>query len=335
MFNSRVIVTAYGGPEVLTLVQEPLRMPDRDEVRVKVQSSGVALADIMRREGKFPNPPMPPFTPGYDAVGVIDELGEDVKQFRKGDKVAVFYNGTGGYAAYVYAKSDELVAVPPQMDSSLAVAAVLNYVTAYQMLHRIAKVSEGESILIHGASGGTGTALLELGRLAKLKMYGTASLAKHHIVSGYGAIPIDYRNEDFVDVLRLHAPEGIDAVFDPIGGENYERSLRTLSRNGRFISYGYTSVLQERDSGNWEKEWSRLAKAQTTEQGHPMHLYSITSLKKEQPDWFREDASAVLSLLEEGLIHPLVSHRIPLQEAAKAQELLERSLAVGKVVLIS
>ncbi|AKG34179.1 medium chain dehydrogenase/reductase family protein [Paenibacillus durus] len=335
MFNSRVIVTAYGGPEVLKVVQEPLRIPDRDEVRVKVQSSGVALADIMRREGKFPNPPTPPFTPGYDAVGVIDELGEDVQQFRKGDKVAVFYNGTGGYAAYVYAKNDELVAVPPQVDSSLAVAAVLNYVTAYQMLHRIAKVSEGESVLIHGASGGTGTALLELGRLAKLKMYGTASLMKHSTVAGYGAEPIDYRNEDFVDFLGLHAPEGIDAVFDPIGGENYERSLRTLSRNGRFVSYGYTSVLQEQDSGNWEKEWSHLAATQTTEQGHPMHLYSITLLKKEQPDWFREDASAVLSLLEGGLIHPLVSHRIPLQEAAKAQELLERSLAVGKVVLIS
>ncbi|BCG58593.1 hypothetical protein PUR_20180 [Paenibacillus sp. URB8-2] len=250
MLNSRVIVAEYGGPEVLKVVQEPLRMPQKDEIRVKVQSAGVALADIMRREGKFLNPPTPPFTPGYDAVGIVDELGEDVRQFSKGDKVAVFYNGTGGYAAYVYAKQDELVAVPPQVDSSLAVAAILNYVTAYQMLHRIAKVSEGESILIHGASGGAGTALLELGRLAKLKMYGTASLAKHSTVSGYGAIPIDYGNEDFVDFLQLHAPEGMDAVFDAIGGENYVRSLRTLSRNGRFVSYGYTSVLNEEDSGN-------------------------------------------------------------------------------------
>ncbi len=335
MLNTRVIVNRYGGPEVIDVVEEPLRTPQKGEIRVKVESAGVALADIMRREGVYPFSPPPPFTPGYDAVGIVDELGENVQQFSKGGKVAVFFNGTGGYAAYVYAKVDELVTVPSHIDSTLAVAVVLNYVTAYQMLHRIAKVSEGESILIHGASGGVGTALLELGKLAKLKMFGTASSNKRQMVCKYGATPIDYRNEDFVHVLRLQAPEGMDAVFDPIGGQNWERSFQTLSKNGRFIGYGYTSILKQGNPSDWLKDWTSLATRDITERGNPVYLYSITTLKKERLDWFLEDARYLFSLLEKGKINPLISHRIPLWEAAYAHELLEKSLAVGKVVLIS
>ncbi|KMY28133.1 alcohol dehydrogenase [Lysinibacillus xylanilyticus] len=332
--NTRVIVTRYGGPQVIEVIEEPLRKPKRGEIRVKVQAAGVALADIMRREGKVPLTPIPPFTPGYDTIGIVDELGEGVQKYLIGDKVAVFFNGTGGYASYVYAMDDEVVGIPAHIDSITAVAVILNYVTAYQMLHRIAKVAEGERILTHGASGGVGTALLELGKLARLEMYGTASLAKHSIVSHFGAMPIDYRNEDFVDILSIQAPEGMDVVFDPIGGRNYERSMKTLSKNGRFIGYGYTSILQEGDSEEWTKEWGRLAEDQTTEKGNPAYLYSITSLKKERLDWFQEDVRFLLSLLEEGQINPLISYRLPLREAAHAQELLENSLSVGKVVLI-
>lgn len=332
--NTRVIVTRYGGPQVIDVIEEPLRKPERGEIRVKVQAAGVALADIMRREGKYPLSPIPPFTPGYDAIGIVDELGEGVQKYLIGDKVAVFFNGTGGYTSYVYAMDDEVVGIPARIDSVTAVAVILNYVTAYQMLHRVAMVAEGERILIHGASGGVGTALLELGKLAKLDMYGTASLAKHSIVSQFGAVPIDYRNEDFVDTLRNKAPEGMDVVFDPIGGQNYERSMNTLSNNGRFIGYGYTSILQQGDSEEWTKEWESLAENRTTGKGNPVYLYSITSLKKERLDWFKEDVRFLLSLLEEGKINPLISYRLPLREAAHAQELHEKSISVGKVVLI-
>lgn len=333
MLNTRVVVNRYGGSEVIDVIEEPLRTPGKGEIRVKVESAGVALADIMRREGVYPLSPPPPFTPGYDAVGIVDHLGEDVQQFSIGERVAVFFNGTGGYAAYVYAKTDELVIVPAHIDAALSVAIILNYVTAYQMLYRIARVSEGESIPVHGASGGVGTALLELGKLAKLKMFGTASSSKHQIVSQHGAIPIDYRNVDFVRALRQQAPEGMDAVFDPIGGQNWERSLQTLSKNGRFIGYGYTSILEQGQPNDWLNDWESLAGRNTTERGNPIHLYSITALKKKRLDWFREDVRHLFSLLEEGKINPLISHRIPLQEAAYAQELLEKSLAVGKVVL--
>lgn len=189
MLNQRVVVTRYGGAEVLETVEEPLRAPQKGEIRMKVQSAGVALADIMRREGVYPMSPTPPFTPGYDAVGIVDEVGEEVQQYTKGDRIGAFFNGTGGYAAYIYARAEEAFKVPESIDVGQAVAVILNYVTAYQMLHRIAKVAQGDNILIHGASGGVGSALLELGKLARVTMFGTSSSAKHHFISKVGSDP--------------------------------------------------------------------------------------------------------------------------------------------------
>ncbi|WP_257985944.1 alcohol dehydrogenase catalytic domain-containing protein [Bacillus sp. M6-12] len=206
MLNKRVVINRYGGPEVIEILEEPLRKPGAGEVLIKVESAGVAIADIMRREGLYPSSPTPPFTPGYDAVGIIEEVGHDVKLFSKGEKAAAFFNGTGGYAAYVYATEDQLFRVPEGIDSPKAAAVILNYVTAYQMLHRLAKVKEGESLLIQGASGGVGTALLELGSLYKLKMYGTASRPKHNTLTKYGSNAIDYKNEDFVEVINKNIP---------------------------------------------------------------------------------------------------------------------------------
>lgn len=334
MLNARVVVDRYGGPEVLNVVKVSLREPQKGEVRIKVEAAGVALADIMRREGVYPMSPTPPFTPGYDAVGIVDAVADDVQQYSKGERVGVFFNGTGGYASYIYAGTDDVFKVPDSIDGGQAAAVILNYVTAYQMLHRLAKVSEGDNILIHGAAGGVGTALLELGRIAKVNLFGTASAAKHDIVTQFGATPIDYRNEDFVRILARLVPQGVDAVFDPIGGSNWQRSYQTLGKSGRFIGYGYTSVLDQADPDHWVNDWRSLAEAKTTDRGHQAFLYSITSLRQERPDWFKEDIGKLFSLLERGIINPLVSHRVPIIEAARAQQLLEQSTAYGKVVLI-
>ncbi len=331
--NTRIVVTRYGGPDVLEAVEEPLRAPEAGEVRIRVECAGVALADVMRREGLYPSSPTPPFTPGYDVVGVVDEVGEGVRTFSRGDRVAAFFHGVGGYASYVFAHAEDLVEVPAGLDGAEAVATVLNYVTAYQMLRRIADVRAGQSILVHGASGGVGTAFLDLGRLLGLRMYGTASSAKHPIVARFGALPIDYGSEDFVDVLHREAPNGVDAVFDPIGGPNWRRSLETLSGHGQFVGYGYTSVLEGRDPGEWVADWGAFASQGAAGRGNRVHMYSITALKKDRPDWFQEDLRLLLSLLEQGKIHPLVSQRIPLRDAAQAHASLERSQSVGKIVL--
>ena len=191
MRHTRVIVTHYGGPDALRVVEEECPEPKNGEVRVRVLAAGVSLPDVMMREGIHPETPSLPFTPGWDLVGVVERLGDGVSGIEPGQIVAALPI-SGAYAEFVCLPQRELVPVPSGLDAAEAVSLVLNYVTAYQMLHRSVKVRPGQRVLIHGAAGGVGTALLQLGRLAGLEMYGTCSPRGAAAVSALGAIPIDY-----------------------------------------------------------------------------------------------------------------------------------------------
>ena len=170
MTHTRIIVTRYGGPSALQVIQEECPEPKTDEVRVRVLAAGVSLPDVMAREGIHPETPPVPFTPGWDLVGVVDRLGDGVSGIELGQRVAAMPIH-GAYAEFVCLPQHELIPVPSGLDAAEAVSLVLNYITAYQMLHRSAKVKPGQRALIHGAAGGVGTALLQLGRLAGLGMY--------------------------------------------------------------------------------------------------------------------------------------------------------------------
>src|SRR5512138_2578109 len=198
MRHARVIVTHYGGPEALRVVEEECPDPKAGEVRVRVQAAGVSLPDIMAREGVHPETPRVPYTPGWDLVGEVDRLGEGVSGIEPGQRVAAMPIH-GAYAEFVCLPQRELVPVQPGLDAGEAVSLILNYITAYQMMHRSAKVASGQRALIHGAAGGVGTALLQLGRLAGLEMYGTCSSRNASAVRELGAVPIDYQSEDFVE----------------------------------------------------------------------------------------------------------------------------------------
>src|SRR5262249_17824867 len=193
--------------------------PKRGEARVKVLAAGVSLPDLMMREGIHPETPRVPFTPGWDLVGVVDRLGDDVSGIEPGRVVAPLPI-SGAYAEFVCLPERELVPVPAGLDAAEAVSLVLNYVTAYQMLHRSAKAGAGRSVLIHGAAGGVGSALLQLGRLAGLEMYGTCSSRGASAVSELGGIPIDYQHFDFVSEILHRTSDGVDVVFDGIGGRH-------------------------------------------------------------------------------------------------------------------
>ena len=202
MKYKHIVIPRFGGQENLSLAEDELLEPRANEVRVKVLAAGVSFADILMRKGVHPeswNLGRIPFTPGWDVVGIVDKLGDKVSTWQTGQMVAALPI-VGGYSEYIILSSDELVPVPPGLDHAEAVSLVLNYITAYQMLHRCAHVNAGESILINGgAAGGVGTALLQLGKLAGLKkMYGTTSNEKHDIVSNLGGIPIDYKSVDLV-----------------------------------------------------------------------------------------------------------------------------------------
>ena len=174
MRHKRVVVTRYGGPEVITVIEEDIPTPKAGEVRVKVLAAGVSLPDVLAREGVHPETPRVPYTPGWDLVGTVDQLGEGVTGFELGQTVAAMPIH-GCYAQYVCVPQRKLVPVPAGLDAAEAVAVVLNYITAYQMLHRSAKARPGQRMLIHGASGGVGSAMLQLAKLAGVEMYGTCS----------------------------------------------------------------------------------------------------------------------------------------------------------------
>ena len=170
MKHMRIIVTHYGGPEALEVLEEECPEPQPGEVRVRVLTAGVSLPDLMMREGIHPETPPLPFTPGWDFVGVVDRVGEGVTRIKSGESVAALPI-SGAYAQFVCLKESELVPVPSGLDPAEAVSLVLNYVTAYQMLHRLATVKPGQRVLIHGTAGGVGSALLQLGRRAGSTYY--------------------------------------------------------------------------------------------------------------------------------------------------------------------
>jgi NADPH2:quinone reductase len=344
MRHTRIVVTHYGGPDALRAIEEECPEPKDGEVRVRVLAAGVSLPDVMAREGVHPETPPVPFTPGWDLVGVVDRLGAGVAGVQPGQMVAAMPIH-GAYAGFVCLPQHELVPVPPGLDAAEAVCLVLNYITAYQMMHRSAKVRPGQRALIHGAAGGVGTALLQLGRLAGLEMYGTCSSRGAPAVSDQGGIPIDYQHQDFVTEIHRLTGEGVDVVFDPIGGAHLWHSRSALRPGGRVVGYGLISSI--RGEGLTSSRPGRRQRFRGTAifalyiaggwllpSRKRVVPYSIQTLKRLKPAWFRQDLIALLDLLQRQKIKPLIAQRFPLAEARQAQELLGRGGVTGKIVLV-
>jgi NADPH:quinone reductase-like Zn-dependent oxidoreductase len=344
MRYTRIIVTHYGGPEALRVVEEECPAPKHGEVRVRVLAAGVSLPDLMMREGMHPETPRLPFTPGWDLIGVVDRLGAGVSGVEPGQIVAALPI-TGAYAEFVCLPQRELVPVPSGLDPAEAVSLILNYVTAYQMLHRSVHVRAGQRVLIHGAAGGVGSALVQLGRLAELEMYGTCSPRGASAVADLGAIPIDYQQQDFVQEMHRLTREGVDVVFDGIGGPHIWRSREALRPGGRIVAYGLTASLRG----------GRLASGRSGRRHRFRRLaifgvyiaggwllpgrkrvvpYSIQWLKRLRPAWFHQDLIALCDLLQQQRIKPLIAQRLPLAEARHAHELLGQGGVTGKIVLV-
>jgi NADPH:quinone reductase-like Zn-dependent oxidoreductase len=344
MRHTRIIVTHYGGPEGLRVVEEECPAPKHGEVRVRVLAAGVSLPDLMMREGIHPETPPLPFTPGWDLIGVVDRLGDGSSGIELGQRVAALPI-SGAYAEFVCLPHRALVPVPSGLDAAEAVSLVLNYVTAYQMLHRSARVRPGQRVLIHGAAGGVGSALLQLGRLAGLEMYGTCSSRGASAVAELGGIPIDYQHQDFVEEMHRLTSAGVDVVFDGIGGTHIWRSRKALRPGGTVVAYGLTSSLRGGRlasgrpgrrhrlrgiaifgvyiAGGWLLPGRKLVVS-----------YSIQWLKRLRPAWFRQALITLFDLLQQQKIKPLIAQRLPLAEARQAHEMLGKGGVTGKIVLL-
>jgi NADPH:quinone reductase-like Zn-dependent oxidoreductase len=330
--NFKVVISGQGGPEVLKYVEEDIPAPGPGQVGVRNLASGVAYADVLMRHGLYPKTPPFPFAPGYDIVGDIHALGPGVTQFALGQRVAAL-TMTGGYAQYTLVPAEHLVPVPDQLDPAEAVSLVLNYVTAYQMLYRFANLREGQRLLVHGAAGGVGTAALQLGKIAGLVMFGTASKLKHELVSTLGATPIDYRSENFADRIAQLAPGGVDCVLDPIGGKNWLASYRCLRAGGTLACYGASSAVAE-GKLSAGLGFATLGLLKLMPDGKRAYWYNIKNLRDSHPEWFREDLTKLFALLAGGKILPVIAAKLPLREAARANELLEKAQVSGKIVLL-
>ncbi|ONI87962.1 hypothetical protein ALI144C_08225 [Actinosynnema sp. ALI-1.44] len=306
-----------------------LGAPTRGEAIVRVEAAGVSYGDILLRKRVIPGSPKPPFTPGYDFAGVVEETGEDVA-LRPGQAVAALVP-TGGYSQHVKVAADRLVPRPDGASAVESSAIALNYFIAYQMLHRVAKVQPGQRIMVHGASGGVGVAFLQLAQLANVEAYGSASAGKLDVVRKYGGTPIDYRAQNFVDVLRGNP---VDAVFDAIGGAHFNRSSSVLRRGGIMVGYGQSAALVRGKSNmliGARGFLGGIVLPKIVPNGKRTTFYNAWSLDDAA---YREDLASVLGLLAAGKVEPLIAKTVPLDEAARAQRELEDGAVTGKIVLV-
>jgi NADPH:quinone reductase-like Zn-dependent oxidoreductase len=328
MHYKSVIVPKRGGPDVLQVVENELRPPSSGEARIKILATPVCLPDVQARYGQTPIAPKVPFVPGYAIIGVVDAVGTGVTTAAVGDRVAAL-TVMGGYAEYIYLGEGALIPVPGPLDPAEAVALILNYIVAYQTLHRSAKVQPGDKVLIIGASGGVGSALLQLGKLAQVSMYGIASKSKHGIVTDYGATPIDYHTQDFVGVIRQAEPGGLDAVFDGMVWGYLDRGFSLLRRGGTWVQYGnplsFSGLL---------RLLAKLIWLNLLPNGRSLRLYG-TSTSKFGRQRYLEDWATLFQLLEDGMIEPVIAERYPILEAAQANALLESGQVTGTVVLLA
>lgn len=333
MEYKRVVITKFGGPEVLKEITEPeLPEPDKGQVRIKVLFTSAAYTDTLIRRGNYLGvKKKPPFSPGYDLIGIVDKVGEDVTHLENGQKIAEL-TVIGSYTEYICRDAKTLVPVPDGLKDVESVSLILSYLTAYQMLYRSARIKRGQTILVHACAGAVGTAMMQLGKLMNLKIYGTASKEKHGFIQKLGAIPIDYNNEDFVERLKIAEPKGIDAVFDPIGGSYFPRSLKVLKKSGTLVGFGYQSSASG-NGGNVILDYFKIQFWNLNPTKPSANFYIISDWHKNHNNWFQEDLGQLFKLLSEKKIKPEIGKIMKLSDASEAHRLVEEAKIEGKIIL--
>jgi NADPH:quinone reductase-like Zn-dependent oxidoreductase len=329
--NRVVQVSLFGDPERLEVVDAPLPTASRGELRVRVLASSLNYTEVLIRRHLYPQTMglRPPFVMGYDVVGAIDQLGEGVHDFQIGDRVADM-TVVGSNAEYRTLRANDVARVPVGVDAAEAAALILSWTTAHQLLHRAAKVQRGQRVLVHGAAGAVGQALLVLGRLAGLELWGTVRGEHMALVRELGATPIDYQHEDFTRVV----PDGFDVIVDGVGEDGYRRSYAALKPGGLLCAIGFSASVQaQRRMLPIMMEIARLYLWRWLPGGKRARFYSVNAMRARHPSWFKEDLEQLFGLLATGAIRPRIAGRISFEEVADAHRRLEAGGLEGKLVL--
>jgi NADPH:quinone reductase-like Zn-dependent oxidoreductase len=334
MIATEIVLPGLVEPDGLRVTRRELPRPGAGEALVRVEASRISFAEQQMRRGKYYDQPPFPFVPGYDVVGTVLEAADPALI---GRRVAALTK-IGGWSSHLVLPEAGLVPVPAGLDAAEAETFVVNGITAWQMLHRKARVRAGGTILVHGAGGGVGTTLVQLARAAGIEVIGTASARNADVVTALGATALDYRGDVPAEVRKL-APGGVDAVFDHVGGPGIADSFRLLAPGGTLVAYGSAST---RDTGGSPrlpvlKLFARLLWWNALPNRRRTHFYNVWGGKRNLPRFrarLAEDLGAVFDLAVAGALKAQVAARIPLTEAAKALALAESGTVTGKVVLV-
>jgi NADPH:quinone reductase-like Zn-dependent oxidoreductase len=333
-------ITKTGGPEVLDVREAPDPEPGPGEVRIRVRAAGLNFAEVMARQGLYPDAPKTPCVMGYEVAGVVDGLGDGVATPAVGQRVLALTR-FGGHADVVCVPASQVVEAPDDMTFEEAAALPVTYLTAYHMLFRVANVRPHERVLVHMAAGGVGLAVLQLCRTVEgVTTFGTASAAKHDVLTAEGCThPIDYRSVDYAERVRwLTDGGGVDIVLDPLGGRDWKTGLSLLRPAGRLVAYGFANAA----SGE-RRSWGTLARQFVgipvfTPLGLMDHNRTVSGVNLghlwDQVALLREELVALTQLWRDGAIKPRIDSVFPFAEAARAHRRITERHNVGKVILV-
>jgi synaptic vesicle membrane protein VAT-1 len=339
MIVTEMVLPAIGEPETLQIRQRELPLPAAGEVIIRIEATGVSFAETSMRRGRYPGQPVFPFVPGYDLVGVVESLGANVVNVMVGQRIAAVTK-IGAWADYIVLPATDLTPVPDGVEADAAETAVVNGITAWQMLHGLAQVRAGQTILVHGASGGVGGLLVQLAQDAGVQVIGTTSSSKLAALRALGAESLDYRSDDLVAQVQALAPGGVDAVFDHLGGESLHASWRMLAPGGTLVSYGLALLRDSEISmvGAFIPHLTRIYLWNLLPNGRHAYFYNLWGGKMLRPYAFQRELrtalTKVFALLAQGRIQAQVARRLPLTRAAEALRLAESGTISGKVVLV-
>ncbi len=338
MTLTEIVLPAVVAPTGLVNRTRPVPVPGRKQVLVRMLATGVSFAEQQMRRNRYPGQPKFPFVPGYDLVGTVEAVGADVDPAVAGTRVAAVTK-TGGWASHRLVDVADLLPVDGALDPVAVEALLLNGITAWQLLHRRARVREGQTILVHGANGGVGSVLVELARHAGVRVIGTAAPRHHPALAAAGVLPLDYHDADLAAAVRAAAPDGVDAVFDHLGIASARQSFRLLAPGGTLVCYGNATGLEDTDNViiTITRLLARLQAYHLAPNGRRAGFYNFWAGRGTRPRAFRtrlrQDLTEVLALLADGVITPQIAARFRLTEAAAALQLAESRTTRGKVVL--
>jgi len=337
----QVIITRKGLPEVLQLREVPEAHPAPGTVRIRVAAAGVNFADLMMRLGLYPDAPPLPAVPGYEVAGVVDAVGQGVADQRIGEEV-VALTRFGGYSEQVCVPDQLAYPRPAGVTAAVGAAVPVNYLTAFQMLMVMARITEGDTVLVHGAAGGVGLAALQLCRLQGAQVIGSASPSKHAFLREQGVQTlIDSRQPNFAaEVRAATGGRGIDVALEPRSGRWIMENYRALAKNGRLILFGFANAAAGKNASRWaalktlgQLPWLSLNPIRLMNDSKAIggvNLGRMWDRQQEVASWLK----TLLSWLAKGRIQPRVDRTFSFAEAAQAHHYLHDRRNIGKVVLV-